>query len=242
MRRTAVITGATGSIGAACARKLAKDGWCVVLSGNSHMEKAEELKAVIVSDGGEAQCFRADVSKSADADALIEFAVRQYGAVDALVCCAGISRFSLVTETSDEEWREVIDTDLSSVFYTVRAAAKRMIGRKSGSIIAMSSIWGSEGASMESAYAAAKGGIEAFIKSCAKEFAPSGITANCIAPGVIDTPMNAHLSEDEKKALCEEIPLGRFGTAEEVADITAAVINNRYITGQIIGINGGIAM
>ena len=136
----------------------------------------------------------------------------------------------------------MIDTDLSSVFYCVRAAARHMIAQKSGAIVAMSSIWGSEGASMESAYAAAKGGVEAFIKSAAKELAPCGVTANCISPGVIDTPMNAHFSDAEKAALCEEIPLGRFGTAEEVADITAAVITNGYITGQVIGVNGGITM
>ena len=167
-------------------------------------------------------------------------AINALGHVDCLINCAGISYIGLITDMSDDDWKHIIDSNLSSVFYCCRAVVPSMVNRKQGRILNISSVWGNTGASCEAAYSASKGGMNAFTKALAKELAPSGITVNCIAPGVIDSPMNnAHLSEEEMKELIEQTPLGRLGTAQDVADAAVYLAVAGFVTGQVLGVDGG---
>ena len=158
---------------------------------------------------------------------------------DVLVNNAGIAHIGVLQDMSVEEWNRIIGVNLSSCFYTVHAFLPGMIRRGSGHIINISSMWGVSGASCEVAYSAAKGGVNAFTKALAKEVAPSGIYVNAIACGVIDTEMNRGLTEEERAALVDAIPLGRFGTPEDVAGIVKNILSSTYMTGQIIGVDGG---
>ena len=160
--------------------------------------------------------------------------------VDILINNAGVSYVGLLTEMTPEAWDDLIRTNLTAVFLFSRLAAAEMVKRKQGRILNVSSVWGSQGASCEAAYSASKGGVDALTKALAKELAPSNIQVNAIAPGCIDTDMNADLSTEEKEALCEEIPAGRFGSPQEVADLLFSVAHApAYLTGQIIGLTGG---
>jgi 3-oxoacyl-[acyl-carrier protein] reductase len=162
------------------------------------------------------------------------------GHVDCLINCAGISHIGLMTDMQDREWHNIIDSNLSSVFYCCREIVPAMVHEKKGRILNISSVWGNTGASCEVAYSASKGGMNTFTKALAKELAPSGIAVNALACGLIDTTMNQCFSEDERNALCEEIPAGRMGTPQEVADMTALLCRAPYyLTGQIITIDGG---
>ena len=160
--------------------------------------------------------------------------------VDILMNNAGISHIGLVQDMSDEQWRRVIDVNLSAVHYCSKAVIPHMLAAGGGRIINISSVWGVTGASCEVAYSAAKGGVNAYTRALAKELAPSGIAVNAIACGCIDTDMNAHFSDDEKRELCEEIPAGRFAKPEEAAGLVAALCEqSTYLTGQVIGFDGG---
>ena len=160
--------------------------------------------------------------------------------IDVLINNAGIAYIGLLTDMTDEDWNRMIQTNLSSVFYCSRAALPGMISKKAGKIINISSMWGTVGASCEVAYSASKSGIHGFTRALAKELAPSNIQVNAIACGCIDTIMNSQLDPDERLALEEEIPAGRFGTPQEIADFVLHLVNSpAYLTGQIIGIDGG---
>ena len=163
-----------------------------------------------------------------------------YGRLDVLVNNAGISHIGLLSDMSDEEWDNVIRTNLSSVFYCCRAAIPAMVSEKRGRIINVSSMWGVSGASCEAAYSASKSGVNGLTRALAKELAPSNIQVNALAPGVIDTVMNGQLNEEERQNLAYEIPMGRFGSPDEVAKVIWDLANApEYLTGQIIGIDGG---
>ena len=170
---------------------------------------------------------------------MVEYTLNKYGKIDVLINNAGIAENKLFTDVTDEDWQKIINTNLYSVFVTSQEVAKNMILRKSGVIINISSIFGVIGASCESIYSVTKAGIDAMTKSLAKEFSYSNIRVNSIAPGLIDTEMNNDLSEDDIKALEEEIPLGRMGRPEELVSTVKMLIENTYITGQVIEINGG---
>ena len=162
------------------------------------------------------------------------------GGLDVLINNAGISWMGLLTDMTDEDWTRVIQTNLSSVFYCCRAAIPHMVHEKRGRIISITSMWGTAGASCEAAYSASKAGVHGLTRALAKELAPSGIQVNALACGVIDTRMNDVLTEEDKKVLAEEVPAGRFGTPEEVAESVWFLANApSYLTGQIIGIDGG---
>ncbi|MGI5888262.1 MAG: SDR family NAD(P)-dependent oxidoreductase [Oscillospiraceae bacterium] len=238
MRKTAVVTGASGCIGEACARILASRGWCVAAAANSSPEKADALCREIRSCGFECSVFTADLRKSSEAEKLMGNVKKAYGGIDAVVMCAGTDLRKLIADTSDRDWEEVISSNLSTVFYTMRAAVPHMLER-GGAIVAFSSIWGTAGGSAEAAYSAAKAGVEGLVRAAAKELGPSGITVNCVAPGAIESPMNSFMTEEEKQSFCEDVPLGRFGTPEEAALAAADLLENRYVTGQVIGVNGG---
>ncbi|MEE1050452.1 MAG: 3-oxoacyl-ACP reductase FabG [Clostridia bacterium] len=232
--RNVLITGASRGIGAATARAFAERGDKVFINYNNSQEAAEELAK---ETGGVA--IRADVSNANEVNAMFE----KIGSVDILINNAGISGFYMIDAMSDEEWKRMIDVNLNSVFYCTRAVLPQMINRKQGAIVNVSSMWGICGASCEVAYSTAKAGIIGFTKALAKEVGPSGIRVNCVAPGVIDTDMNKSLDEDAKKALCEETPLGRLGTPEEIAKaIVFLADENSFITGQILSPNGGLVI
>ena len=182
-----------------------------------------------------------DISDEAFVQELVKRACEESGApVDTLVNNAGISIVGLVQDLSYSDWHRILDVNLSSVFLTSRAIIPGMLQEQAGHIINVSSMWGRVGASCESAYSATKGGVIAFTQALAKELAPSGISVNCVAPGCVDTVMNGHLSAEEKAALAEEIPAGRFASPSEIASVILGIAcSPAYMTGQVIGVDGG---
>lgn len=239
-KKVVLITGASRGIGRALAYGLAQDDSNIIIANyNKSEDKAHELKDELVSNGKNIEIYKADVSKRNEVEDMVSFVINKYGKIDVLINNAGISFVKMFTDVSDEDWNHVINTNLYSVFVTSQEVAKNMISRKSGVIINISSIFGVIGASCESIYSVTKAGIDAMTKSLAKEFSYSNIRVNSIAPGLIDTEMNNDLSEDDIKSLEEEIPLGRMGRPEELVSTVKMLIENTYITGQVIEINGG---
>lgn len=244
MGKTVVITGASRGIGAECARLFAEKGYNVVVNYNKNEEKAVALCNELNSKGFNAVAIGADVSDSAQAKKLIDEAVALFGSVDVLVNNAGIGEQRLITDVTDEIWDRMIGVNLNAVFYCTRQVLPHMINKKSGKIINISSIWGICGASCEVHYSAAKAGVIGFTKALAKEVGPSGITVNCVAPGVIETEMNKALSEADLEALCEETPVGRLGTVRDIANTVLFLSEDTgsFITGQVISPNGGFVI
>lgn len=237
----AVVTGASDGIGAAIASELGKRGFDLIINarnGEKLSEKAEELNGA-----GICCCHvTGDIGRPETAERIFSRAEELLMPERELVLVnnAGISHIGLIQDMTDEEWQEIISVNLSSVFYTCRKAIPLMLRNKKGHIVNVSSVWGSAGASMEAAYSASKGGVDAFTRALAKELAPSGIAVNAISPGVIDTRMNACFSDEEREALRQEIPAGRFGDTAEAARLCAFLCEcDSYITGQIIGVDGG---
>lgn len=229
-----VITGGTGAIGSAIAAEFAKTD-DVIITYNSRSEAAAALECSLGC-----RAVRADISDRESVDCAVAQILREYGHIDILVNNAGISHIGLFTDMTQDEWNRVLGINLTGCFNMTQACVKSMISRKSGAVVNISSVWGVHGASCEVAYSAAKAGMIGMTKALAKELGASGITVNCIAPGVIDSPMNSsHLSEDELQELAESTPLMRLGRAEEVAAAVRAVAENRFITGQVLGVDGG---
>lgn len=240
---TVLITGASRGIGAATARLFAEKGWDVAVNYNRSGEEARALVRELTGLGARACAIQADVSDPAQAAELVEQTVRELGGLDALVCNAGIALpQQLITDTTDEQWRQVFAANVDGMFYTVRAAVPHFVRQKAGRIVTLSSMWGVTGGSCEVAYSATKGAVIAMTKALAKELGPSGITVNCVAPGVIATDMNAQLDGDSLEALRQEIPLERIGTPEDVAQSILFLVKaeSAYITGQVLQPNGGI--
>ena len=238
--QVAVVTGASRGIGRACAIALAAEGASVVVNYASNAEAAHGCRQAIEDLGGKALVVRADISNADEAKALIEQAEQEFGKVDILVNNAGINRDRTIQRMSTEEWDEVIQTDLSSIFYTTNAVIGGMRERNYGRIINMSSIIGQTGNLGQANYAAAKAGMVAFTKTAAKEFARFGITVNAICPGFIETEMVSALSDEIKETLLAQIPAGRFGTAEEVAaTVRFLCTDGAFYTGAQLSLNGG---
>ena len=239
MNRKILITGASRGIGRSSALQLAESGSRVILTCRERMEQLEQVSKELKALGAEPLLFEGDLSDPKNIDALYETASDFYGTPDILVNNAGVSVTGLFQDLPDETLKSVIDTDLISVMLLTRRFLPGMIRRRSGRIINVSSVYGRTGASCEAVYAAAKGGIDAFTRSLARELAPSNIQVNAVAPGYIDTEMNGHLSEEERNALCEEIPAGRPGTPEEAAKIIRFLADApEYLTGQVITVDG----
>ena len=245
MKQHVLITGASRGIGAAAARQFAKDGWKVSIHYHQSRQRAQLLLEELTAAGAQAALVEGDVSCPEQSEAFVKQAVEQLGPIDALVCSAGIALpIQLLTDTTDEQWRQVMGADLDGVFYTVRAVIPGMVARKKGSIVTISSMWGVTGGSCEVPYSAAKAGVVGLTRALAKELGPSNIRVNCVAPGAIETEMTAFLTPEDRKALAEEAPLGRMGTAEDVAEAICFLAGNgaRFITGQVLNVDGGMVI
>lgn len=239
-KKYVLITGSSRGIGRACAVAFAKNGYHVFINCKNSVEQLAETEHEILASGGGCTALPGDVSDPDVVRSIFCKIKKVCQGVDVLVNNAGISHFGLLSDLSDSEWKNLIDTNLSSAFYCCREAIPHMVSEKCGKIINISSMWGTAGASCEAAYSASKSGLHGLTKALAKELAPSGISVNAVACGVIDTDMNSRLNEEEKNMLCEEIPAGRFGTCEEVARTVLALAGSpAYLTAQIIGIDGG---
>lgn len=237
--KVVVITGAARGIGRCIAEYLARKGYIVVADYNKSDKEAIQLKENLKKENIDIEIFRADVSDRAEVKELIEYTIRKYSKIDCIINNAGIDQIKMFSDITDEDWNSIINNNLNSVFYMCQEALKYMIHEKDGSIINISSIWGQVGASCESAYAVSKAGIDALTKSLAKELGPSNIRVNSIAPGFIDTDMNNNFTEKEKSEIIEEIPLQKIGKTLDVAKCVEWLINDEYVTGQVIGVNGG---
>ena len=213
MNKIVIVTGASRGIGREIAKKLAIKGYTVVANYNKSENQIKELQKELLE--------------------------RKYNKIDILINNAGISQIKEFTQITDEDWNNMINVNLNSVFYMTQEVIPNMIHNKKGCIINMSSIWGQIGASCESHYSVSKAGIDAMTKSLAKELGPSNIRVNSIAPGIIDTDMNKYLSDEELANIEEEIPLGKIGSPETITKCVKWLIEDEYTTGQIIGINGG---
>ena len=238
-KRIVMVTGASRGIGKAIAVKFAKKGYDVAINCIRNEERLMQAKKEI--EGYQADCvaYVGDMGDSGCCREFYKMVKKQLGTPDVLVNNAGISYIGLLQDMSDEDWNRIIQANLTSVFNCCRQVIPDMVGKKSGKIVNISSQWGVVGASCEAAYSATKGGINALTKALAKELAPSNIQVNAIACGAIDTEMNQWMEEDELISLVDEIPTGRLGRAEEVADLAYHLAyKNQYLTGQVIGRDG----
>ena len=244
MKKTVVITGASKGIGAAMAILFARKGYNVVIGYNESYQLAKMLSSSLSSQGYNVMPFKVNVTNKLETDLLIKETVYKFGSVDILINNAGVAFSGLITDTEDFDSDRIFDINLKGVFNCCRSVTPTMVNQKSGKIINISSMWGQVGASCEVAYSAAKAGVIGLTKALAQELAPSGLTVNCIAPGLIDTTMNANISVEDLNAFVEEVPLGRMGCAEDVAETALFLASDGadYITGQTIGVNGGYVM
>jgi 3-oxoacyl-[acyl-carrier protein] reductase len=242
--KVAIVTGSGRGIGKAIAVKLAENGATLVINDVGDSAPAEQTVSEIKNLNRQAMAIMADVSSSPDVSKMMETAIAAYGKVDILVNNAGITRDQLTMKMTDEEWDKVLAIDLKSVFLCTRAVLRPMLKQRSGRIISMSSVVGIIGNAGQANYAAAKAGIIGFTKTIAKEVASRGITVNAVAPGFIDTPMTQVLPEERKQALMNNIPLGYLGTPRDIAETVAFLASEeaRYITGQVISVDGGISL
>ena len=239
-KKTVLVTGASRGIGKAAAVKFAKKGYNVVINCVHNEDRLMQAKKDIESFQTSCMAFVGDVGDWDTCASMFQAVKKQFGSIDVLVNNAGISYIGLLQDMSSADWDRIVKTNLTSVFNCCRLAVPDMVAAKSGKIINISSVWGVTGASCEVAYSATKGGINAFSKALAKELAPSNIQVNAVACGAIDTEMNRWMEEDDLISLVEEIPAGRLGKAEEVADlIYHLAYKSNYLTGQVIGLDGG---
>lgn len=241
MKQTALITGASRGIGAALAETFARAGYQLTLCCQHSEEKLMTLSKRLQEQYHTTVLVRiGDVGDYAFVKTMVDATLEAFGAIDVLINNAGISYIGLLTDMSIEDWNRIVATNLTSVFSTCRCVVPSMVHNKRGRIINISSVWGNVGASCEVAYSACKGGINSFTRALGKELAPSQITVNAIACGVIDTDMNRCFSEEERADLIAEIPAERMGRPEEVAELAFSIASGHaYLTGQIITLDGG---
>ena len=239
MAKIALVTGGSRGIGAAVARRLAADGCTVVVNYRESQAQAEALAHEI---GG--LTLQADVSDPHQVEAMMDTVLAQFGRLDILVCCAGVAWQGLTQDMTVADYRRVMGTDLDGTFYCCQKALPLMIRQKSGKIVTVASMWGQTGGSCEVAYSAAKAGVIGLTKALAKEVAPSGITANCVSPGVIHTDMVKLLGPEALADLAAETPLGRLGRPEDVANCVSFLCSPAadFLTGQVLSPNGGLVI
>lgn len=234
-----LVTGGSRGIGADIVKTLAKDGYQVILNYNNSENEAKCIQEELDKENISIDIYKANVSNHIEVTKMINFCINKYHKIDVLINNAGIAQTKMFTDITDNDWNNMIQTNLTSAFYSIKDALPSMIHNKDGLIINISSIWGQIGASCEAHYAVSKAGLDAMTKSLAKELGPSNIRVNSIAPGIIDTKMNSHLSDEDIKNLTEEIPLGKIGRPNAISKCIEWLINDEYTTGQVISINGG---
>ena len=241
MGKVALVTGSSRGIGRAVAAQLARDGYAVCINYIEQQDKAEELLSLLRAEGCRAIAVQADVSRRAEVKAMVERCEAELGPIDLLVNNAGIAGQMLFQDVTDEMWDRYFDVNLKGCRNTIQAVLPHMIHEKRGSIVNISSIWGQHGASCEVTYSCTKHAIIGLTRSLAMELAPSGIRVNCVAPGVINTDMVQVLGEDVLRDLAEQTPLGRLGTAEDIAEAVSFLAGDKasFITGQVLTCDGG---
>ena len=244
MSKTVIITGASKGIGAATAILFARKGYNVVLGYNQSLQSVKLLSSSLTGQGFSVLPIKVDVSNKLETEYLISETVSKFGSVDILVNNAGISVSGAINDLDIHDSDKIFDVNLKGVYNCCKSVADQMVKQKSGKIINISSMWGQVGASCEVAYSAAKAGVIGLTKALAKELAPSGISVNAIAPGLIDTSMNSNLTVKDIDDFVKNVPLGRIGTPDDVAAAVMflATDDADYITGQILGVNGGYVM
>jgi len=235
MKKNVIVTGGSKGIGAQIVRELAELGDNVILCYNNSEQEAKQIS----NQYSNVDTFKVDVTKRDEVKKLMEYCVEKYGTIDVLINNAGISQIKMFSDITDEDWNKIIQTNLTSNFYTSQECLKYMVKEKKGCIINISSIWGQTGASCEVAYSVAKAGLDGLTKSLAKEYGLSNIRINSISPGIINTQMNSKLNAEDIEKIKEEIPLNKIGETKEISKCVKWLIEDEYTTGQIIGINGG---
>ncbi len=242
--KVALVTGASRGIGREIAKTLAMNGAFVIVNYNGSKERADETVEEIRANGGSAAAFQCNVSDFAQTEAMVKELVAAYKHIDILVNNTGITRDGLIMKMSEEDFDKVIETNLKGTFNTIRHLTRQMLKQKSGRIINISSVSGVLGNAGQANYAASKAGVIGLTKTMARELASRGITVNAVAPGFIDTDMTSVLSESVKEAAVAQIPLGHFGSPKDVAETVAFLASDKagYITGQVIHVDGGMAI
>lgn len=242
-KKTALVTGGAKGIGEAICVGLAKDGYNIALNYNSSEKEALSLKEKL-STYTDIEIFKADVSDSQQVNTMFNEIEKHFGGVDILVNNAGIAQQVLFTEITDEMWQKMIGVNLTGAFNCCRRALPYMINQKNGSIVNIASMWGEVGASMEVHYSASKAGLIGLTKALAKEVGLSGITVNAVSPGVVLTDMMSQFSDEDKKVLADETPMGVLGIPEDIASAVSFLVSEkaRFITGQVLSVNGGFVI
>ena len=240
MNKTVVVTGASRGIGRAVSIYYAQNGFNVCICCRKNSEMLEKVRQEILNYGVDCIAYTGDIGNFQKCETFFKLIAQSYSKIDILVNNAGISHIGLLQDMSPDEWHNIVEANLTSVFNCCKLAIPIMLSRHAGKIVNISSVWGCVGASTEVAYSATKGGINSFTKALAKELAPSNIQVNAIACGIIDTDMNGFLNDDELQSVLDEVPAGRIGKPEDVAKLAFDITNTSdYLTGQVIKLDGG---
>ncbi|MFP3322128.1 3-oxoacyl-[acyl-carrier-protein] reductase [Planococcus sp. SIMBA_160] len=242
--KTAIITGASRGIGAAIARRFAEEGANIVVNYSGSQDKAEAVVAEIEQAGGKAIAVKANVADADAVKSLADAAMKEFGSIDILVNNAGITRDNLMMRMKEDEWDDVINTNLKGVFLCTKAVTRQMMKQRAGRIVNIASIVGVMGNAGQANYVAAKAGVIGLTKTTARELASRGITANAVAPGFITTDMTEKLGDDVQASMLAQIPLARFGAPEDVANAALFLASDEanYVTGQTLHLDGGMVM
>lgn len=237
--KTVIVTGGSRGIGAAIVKKLAKENYNVILNYNNSEEKAQKIKKELEEQNIKIEIYKADVSNKEEVKKMVQFTLEKYKNIDVLINNAGIDQIKPFMDITEEDWNKIIQVNLNSVFYCCQEVLQNMIHNKKGCIINISSIWGRIGASCEVHYSASKAAIDGLTKALAKEMGPSNIRVNSIAPGIIETDMNNELTKEDLNEIVSQIPLGRIAKPDEIVKSVKWLIDDEYVTGQIISVDGG---